>query len=226
MSEIVPFEYGTNTVRATAMPDGSVELSANDVCDVLGIADRKQALERLDDDEKGYATMDTPGGRQRMATVTESGLYTLILRSNKPDARMFRRWVTHDVLPSIRRTGRYELPADSVTVPALLALADGAPHSVRTASHALALALSEEQAPPASEALPEPAFSIRAHSGVEPPAGLWTHEGEWIEAVCDDPPSASTLGAHLVRRTAATDGCLELVMPSANIIRFRHRRRG
>lgn len=58
----------------------------------------------MDDDEKGIDSIDTPGGRQEMSTVSEPGLYSLILRSRKPEAKRFKRWITHEVLPSIRRT--------------------------------------------------------------------------------------------------------------------------
>jgi len=68
------------------------------------------AFARLDDDEKGVVSNDTPGGQQEMTTINESGLYSLILSSRKPEARAFKRWVTHEVLPAIRKTGRYESP--------------------------------------------------------------------------------------------------------------------
>lgn len=69
-------------------------------------------MRRLDDDEKGVDSIHTPGGDQSMATVTEAGLYSLILGSRKVEAREFKRWVTHDVLPTIRRTGRYGSDVD------------------------------------------------------------------------------------------------------------------
>jgi len=65
------------------------------------------AFARLDDDEKGVVSNDTPGGQQEMTTINESGLYSLILSSRKPEARAFKRWVTHEVLPTIRKTCRY-----------------------------------------------------------------------------------------------------------------------
>ena len=65
------------------------------------------ALSRLDDDEKGVSSIDTLGGVQTMATVNESGLYSLIMGSRKPEAKRFKKWVTAEVLPSIRKTGSY-----------------------------------------------------------------------------------------------------------------------
>jgi anti-repressor protein len=76
--------------------------------DVLAILDlNRSSIALLDEDEKGVHTLDTPGGRQQFSMITESGLYSLILRSRKPDAKVIKRWVTHEVLPAIRKTGAY-----------------------------------------------------------------------------------------------------------------------
>ncbi|WP_244869564.1 phage antirepressor KilAC domain-containing protein [Paraburkholderia aspalathi] len=80
---------------------------ASDVCSALDIGNTSMALMPLDDDEKGVSSIDTPGGRQDVRTVSESGLYSLVMRSRKPEAKQFKRWITHDVLPSIRKTGAY-----------------------------------------------------------------------------------------------------------------------
>lgn len=82
-----------------------------DVCQVLDIANVGNVAARLDDDEKGIRLADTPGGRQEMVFVNESGFYAVILRSDKPQAQPFRRWVTKEVLPSIREYGCYPPPA-------------------------------------------------------------------------------------------------------------------
>ncbi|AEJ44400.1 BRO-N domain-containing protein [Alicyclobacillus acidocaldarius] len=81
---------------------------AADVLVILEL-DRK-ALERIDEDEKGVSSIHTPGGQQNMTIINEAGLYSLILGSRKPEAKAFKRWVTHEVLPSIRKTGKYETP--------------------------------------------------------------------------------------------------------------------
>lgn len=79
--------------------------------------DRK-AMERLDDDEKGVSSIHTPGGLQQVSTVNESGLYSLILGSRKPEAKPFKRWVTGgEVLPTIRKTGRYETASAGPALP-------------------------------------------------------------------------------------------------------------
>lgn len=80
---------------------------AKDVCEILEIKNSRQAVSKLDDDEKGVILNDTLGGPQDMAIVNEPGLYRLIMQSRKKEAREFQRWIAHDVLPQIRRTGQY-----------------------------------------------------------------------------------------------------------------------
>ena len=109
--ELMPFTYGTQEIRTLTIDD-EPWFVAKDVCDVLEIADHKSSLRLLDDDEKGVHTMHTLGGEQQMATVNEPGLYSLILRSRKPEAKAFKRWITHEVLPQIRRTGTYTPQTD------------------------------------------------------------------------------------------------------------------
>lgn len=87
--------------------NGSPWFIAADVTAALGYPSAKDAVARLDDDEKGAALTRTLGGYQRMVTINESGLYALVLRSRKPEARKFAKWVTSEVLPAIRKTGSY-----------------------------------------------------------------------------------------------------------------------
>ena len=85
--------------------------AGKDVATALGYANtRKALLDHVDDEDKGVTKRDTLGGVQQMVLINESGLYSLILSSKLPQAKAFKRWVTSEVLPSIRRTGRYELP--------------------------------------------------------------------------------------------------------------------
>jgi hypothetical protein len=72
----------------------------------------------LDDDEKGTQIVRTPSGDQEMLVINESGLYSAILRSRKPDAKRFKRWITHEVIPSIRKTGTYAMPNAVAALPA------------------------------------------------------------------------------------------------------------
>lgn len=85
--------------------DGEPWFVAADALSILGLD--RTAFRRLDEDEKGVASIHTPGGEQEVTTINEPGLYALVLGSRKPGAKDFKRWVTHDVLPSIRRTGSY-----------------------------------------------------------------------------------------------------------------------
>ena len=100
------FNYRGKGVRVV-FKNGEPLFVAADVCRILEIGNSRDAAARLDDDEKGVVLTDTPGGPQEMTAVNEPGLYHLILSSRKPEARAFKRWVTHEVLPSIRRTGSY-----------------------------------------------------------------------------------------------------------------------
>ena len=100
------FDYRGQNVR-TDSKDDAVWFVAADVCRVLDLGNTAMAVERLDADEKGISSIDTPGGNQQMAVVNEAGLYALILTSRKPQAKEFKRWVTHEVLPSIRKRGLY-----------------------------------------------------------------------------------------------------------------------
>ena len=96
---------------------------AKDVCDCLDLSNSRKALSRLEDDEKGVTLSDTLGGKQEMATVNEYGLYSLVLSSRKPEAKEFKRWITHEVLPSLRKYGTYSLNIPKTLPDALKAYA-------------------------------------------------------------------------------------------------------
>lgn len=103
---ITPFNFNNNDVRVI-LRDGEPWFVATDVAESLGYKSPKDAASYLDDDEKGSAIARTPGGDQKLTVINESGLYALVLRSRKPEARKFAKWVTSEVLPSIRKTGQY-----------------------------------------------------------------------------------------------------------------------
>lgn len=103
--------------------DGNPWFVAMDVCRALEINNGRMACARLDDDEKGVSLIDTLGGIQNLTIVNESGLYSLILGSRKPEAKEFKRWVTHDVLPSIRKNGAYIAGQDELSQEELFAKA-------------------------------------------------------------------------------------------------------
>ena len=109
MHAITPFTYGDATIR-TATINNEPWFVAKDVCDALEISNPTDALKRLDDDERARFNL----GRQGEANiVNEPGLYSLILASRKPEAKAFKRWITHEVLPAIRRDGGYISPSAS-----------------------------------------------------------------------------------------------------------------
>lgn len=107
-SAVELFQYGESTVR-TVMVNGEPWFVARDICNVLGLPNLSMATGRLGEDERGVNRIDTPGGPQEMAIVSESGMYSLVLRSDKPEAVGFRRWVTGTVLPTLRKTGTYSV---------------------------------------------------------------------------------------------------------------------
>ncbi|WP_418401786.1 Bro-N domain-containing protein [Anaerotignum lactatifermentans] len=106
MNGLQVFQYEGKQVR-TVEKDGETWWVLKDVCAVLGILKHRDVAARLDADERGSVRVDTLGGTQEMVCVNESGLYHVILRSDKPQAKPFRRWVTKEVLPEIRRKGSY-----------------------------------------------------------------------------------------------------------------------
>lgn len=118
MSDLKVFAYGEQQVR-TVLSEGEPWWVLTDVCRVLGLKRADSTARKLDDDEKGTHLVSTLRGKQQVITVNESGLYAVILRSDKPEAKKFKRWVTHEVLPSIRQTGAYAVStqAPERTVP-------------------------------------------------------------------------------------------------------------
>lgn len=109
------------SVRVLGTPEAP-EWVAADVCECLGIVNPRDVLSRVPADEKGVGETDTPGGRQAILTLLESGLYRVVFRSNKPEAERFRRWVFGEVLPAIRRTGAYSAPGLAAVLARLAAL--------------------------------------------------------------------------------------------------------
>lgn len=108
LSQAFVFNASNQQVR-TVMIENEPYFVAKDVCIILGISNHNDAVSRLDDDEKRGSALPTPSGTQQMVVVNESGLYHLIFQSRKPEAKAFRKWVTAEVLPTLRRTGRYEV---------------------------------------------------------------------------------------------------------------------
>lgn len=112
MNELqLAFDYQTLPVR-TITNGMDIWFVLKDVCDILGIKHPRYVWNRLEDDERGVGKIYTPGGLQDMQCVNEPGLYDTIIRSNSERAKPFRRWITHEVLPSIRKQGYYSLLSD------------------------------------------------------------------------------------------------------------------
>ncbi|MCP4697820.1 MAG: hypothetical protein GY862_13355, partial [Gammaproteobacteria bacterium] len=111
---ITPFAFDSLALRSLSDESGNPWFIARDVCSCLGISNTAQAVDRLSQNEKGICFTYTLGGTQELATVNEPGLYRLIFRSNKPEARAFQDWVYHEVLPAIRKTGAYGVEAERI----------------------------------------------------------------------------------------------------------------
>lgn len=111
MNQIIPFTYEGNNVRTLTTEDGEPLFVASDIAKILGYRDAYNMTRRLDPDDKGTRPASTPGGIQEVSVINESGLYTAILGSEVEGAKAFKRWVTSEVLPSIRKHGMYATPA-------------------------------------------------------------------------------------------------------------------
>ncbi|WP_082153646.1 BRO family protein [Bacillus sp. LL01] len=116
------FNYAGLEIR-TVTKEGQPWFVAKDVSDVLGFRMASDMARSLDEDEKGTHTIQTHGGNQSLTVISESGLYSAILKSRKPEARQFKRWITHEVLPAIRKTGGY-VANDELFVDTYLPFAD------------------------------------------------------------------------------------------------------
>ena len=119
MNAIKTFNFGASPVRIIEI-NGEPWFVAADVGAVLQLTNVRSSVALLDDDEKDVSTIDTRGGMQETSIISESGLYTLILKSRRPEAKPFRKWVTSEVLPSIRKTGSYGQAAIPQSYPDLL----------------------------------------------------------------------------------------------------------
>lgn len=107
---IIPYDFSGKTVRFIIDENGNPWWVAKDVCIVLGLSDTGKAIRSLDEDEsKIFRVTDNLGRKQDTYIINESGLYRLLSRSNKKKAKEFQRWIFHDVLPQIRKTGAYQV---------------------------------------------------------------------------------------------------------------------
>lgn len=107
---LIPFKYESYPIRVIEQ-NGEPWFVLADLCKALDLSTPAKVAERLDDDQKGMNQIHTPGGLQNMTVVNEAGMYDVVLRSDKKQAKPFRRWITNEVLPSIRKTGSYSMAA-------------------------------------------------------------------------------------------------------------------
>lgn len=109
MSALEVFRYAENELR-TIVIDGQPWFVLSDICRVLDIANGGNVAARLDEADVRQTDISSGGQRRRVSIVSESGMYEVVIRSDKAEARQFRWWITHEVIPSIRRTGAYAVP--------------------------------------------------------------------------------------------------------------------
>lgn len=128
MSELAVFKFRNAFPVRVSDREGEPWFVAADVCKAMAISNPRMAVTRLDDDEVSSVSFSDGGLQRKLNIVSESGLYALVIRSNKPEAREFRKWITAEVLPTIRRTGRYEAAAGQPPVvrekPLILTIAE------------------------------------------------------------------------------------------------------
>ena len=108
MSNLTVFGFNNSEVRVVEI-DGEFWFVGKDICDILELSNSRMALDRLDEDEKGVSSIYTLGGNQEVSIINESGLYSLVLTSRKPEAKKFKKWITSEVLPTLRKTGTYSI---------------------------------------------------------------------------------------------------------------------
>lgn len=116
MTAVTPFVFEDEHVVRSIVQDGEPWFVGKDVCRALGVVDHHQALGRLPDDEMGRYNVPTHLGQREATVISEPGVYRLIMTSRVPAAERFKRWLFHDVLPTLRKTGRYAMPGADAPV--------------------------------------------------------------------------------------------------------------
>lgn len=122
LPEILPFDFDGENIRVATDDDGNPWWFLVDVCKILGIKNPSQAVTRLKSNEVSTLCFSEGGQPRSFNIVNEKGLYRLMMRSNKPEAERFQEWIYGDVIPSIRKTGKYEPSLSAVSDPTLQAI--------------------------------------------------------------------------------------------------------
>ena len=214
---ITPFNFNEHAVRVIQIEDAPWFV-ATDVAESLGYKSPKDAASYLDDDEKGSAIVRTPGGDQKLTVINESGLYALVLRSRKPEARKFAKWVTSEVLPAIRKTGKYERPTTPYTVQPSDTLNESQQIALRAMLESNVKRLPHEKQ---AGAMIKGWSKLKAHFGVpyrQIPASEFTealsiiarHVSEWelVEDAAKQPDAAPKLNAFMQALAAARENAM------------------
>jgi prophage antirepressor-like protein len=143
MNALTPFDFEGRAVRVVEDVAGLPWFVALDVCEALGLGNNRQAVARLDEDERSAVIIDDTRSKgegtqaRTVLAVNEAGLYSLTLTSRKPEAKRFKRWITHEVLPALRRTGRYSMVGTEPEPPALPAAPSHRADTVVSATRSL-----------------------------------------------------------------------------------------
>ncbi|MCW4114758.1 BRO family protein [Aurantimonas sp. MSK8Z-1] len=205
MNALQTFDFDGDPVRIDF--DGEPLFNGKDCCRCLAIENHRDALGRVPEDEKGVGLTDTLGGEQLMIWLREPGLYRLIFQSRKPEAERFKRWVFHEVLPAIRRTGAYgrgSLPLADIAQLARTCDAVRRTHG-RPAARALWADLGGPDLPLEPGARPTSTVDAGAHQ-----ARLVPVLAEFIASCCEDDPAAQVQARPLyqafARWAAVSDG--------------------
>jgi prophage antirepressor-like protein len=189
MNEMIQFTY--NAMECPIMLDDQKNpwWIAKNVCDILGLTNITMALSRIDDDEKLTSKIFISGQRREVWLINEPGLYSLVLTSNKLEAKAFKRWITHEVLPAIRKTGSYAAGEPKPVKPSLKEAADFMREArlslgVRSARRAIKHYLGPENFEPLSRrsrnsSAKEPTVPLSEYKKVWP-WGVSPEEEEWF----------------------------------------------
>jgi anti-repressor protein len=167
--EPLAFSYHAMNVRALRGPDGDPRIVAQDVAQVLGYDRMTNMIRMLEADERGSHIVSTPGGPQQMTVLTESGLYHAIFHSRRPEAGAFRKWVTAEVLPQIRKTGAYVADPSAMSRRQMLEhMRDLATAGLEAEHRAEALAARNRQLEPRAAVTDRPVAAVAKELGLGP----------------------------------------------------------